>query len=278
MKAEIKKYFSLARLNKPWGVVLLAWPTLSALALVKASVTLWVVFLLGIVLTRSAGCVINDYADQWLDGQVSRTKDRPLVQGAISANAAICLFVSLMLLASLLLFFLPMRAKLLAVVASAMIVAYPYMKRFFLAPQLFLGLTFSLGIPMAYISVGKHMGVQGWGLFGLSVFWVVIYDTVYALSDRPDDEKLGVYSLAITLGAYVENFILYGYFMLWILWAFWGMTLSINGWFMLSWLVLGHNLYQQYMLVKKKAFFKAFLANQQAGCLVLLGIIGSMGW
>lgn len=276
MKAWVNKYCRLARLDKPWGAILLAWPTFIALTLVKAPIWLWGVFILGVILTRSAGCVINDYADQWLDGHVERTCFRPLVSGEVTAHQALVFFAILMLLASALLLFLPVKAKLLALLSALMIVVYPYTKRWFPLPQLFLGLTFSMGVPMAYFSHQQPMTLQGWGLFLLSAVWVVLYDTIYALADIKDDQKLRVHSMALSLGKYAKGFIVYGYALLWVLWGVWATSLPAFGYFTLPWLFLGINLWQQCTQIKDGQFFQAFLANQRAGGWLWLGVMLSV--
>lgn len=271
-KKDLTSYLALARLDKPWGIVLLAWPTLSALILTDTKdLKTWVVFILGIVLTRSMGCVINDYADIWLDGSVLRTKDRPLVSGKISPKQAIRFFLILAMVTSQLLWFLTFKAKVLAVLSMILLVCYPYSKRYIQAPQAFLGITFSMGIPLAYANASQVMDYQGIGLFVITVYWVIVYDVIYAMVDRADDKKMGVNSLALTLQDKVKPFIYYSYILIWILWGIWGLILAWP--FYIFWCLLGINYYYQIQEVKMGQCFKAFLQNQQAGCLVFLGVL-----
>nr|WP_272880544.1 4-hydroxybenzoate octaprenyltransferase [Candidatus Synchoanobacter obligatus] len=274
MGIQFGPYIRLARLDKPWGIVLLAWPTLSALVLTKASTpSLWILFIAGILLTRSAGCVFNDYADMWLDAKVSRTAQRPLVTGQVSPNQALIFFVCLMLSAATLLWFLPFKAQLCGLLSGILLSIYPYTKRYISTPQLFLGLVFSQGIPMAYLSTNTPIGAQAILFYAIVVLWVIIYDTIYALTDYQDDIHTSVGSTAIALGSYVFPFIQYGYIILILSWLLWGLTL--NGFFHLFLIPLAHNLYQQLKFVKQSYYFKAFLLNQSAGLYILIGIIVS---
>lgn len=267
----------LARLNKPWGIVLLAWPTLSALVLTQCrDIQTWLVFIVGIVLTRSAGCVINDYADQWLDGSISRTKERPLISGELTSFQALKFFVCLMLLNVLLLWFLNDLARILAVISGVLMCIYPYTKRFFLSPQAFLGVVFSMGIPIVYANANRGFDLEFWGLFLITVYWVVVYDTIYAMTDQEEDRKVGVYSMPLSLGRYSIVFVNYSYFLIWLLWGLWGMQLAWP--FYIVWLILGVSYYQQIQDINRAEYFKAFLRNQSAGCWVFFGICMSEIW
>lgn len=261
----------LARLDKPWGIVLLAWPTLSALVLTQTwDIQTWLVFSIGIVLTRSAGCVINDYADQWLDGSISRTKERPLVSGELTSLQALQWFGCLMLMSLLLLWFLNNQARVLAIMSGLLMCIYPYTKRFFVSPQSFLGIAFSMGIPIVYANANRGFDLGFWGLFLITVYWVIVYDTIYAMADQEDDRKVGVYSMALSLGRYGIGFVKYSYILIWVLWGLWGMQLAWP--FYMSWLVLGNSYYQQVQDINRAQYFKAFLRNQSAGCWVFVGI------
>lgn len=272
MGRKILAYWQLARLNKPWGIVLLAWPTVSALLLTNTvdKVT-WCVFILGIVLTRSAGCVINDYADQWLDGSVERTKSRPLPSGEVQSNEALVFFIVLMGFSALLLFFLNNAARIAAVVSGALLCIYPYTKRYIAMPQLFLGIVFSMGIPVVCLNQGYDMDIQIWVLLALNAYWVVVYDTIYAMTDQKDDQEMGACSMALYLGDNAIGFVQYSYIMIWVLWGIWGILLQWP--FYLCWLGVGINYYQQVALMHNKAYFKAFLLNQFSGSLIVLGIL-----
>jgi|AntRauTorckE5430_2_1112549.scaffolds.fasta_scaffold01227_7 4-hydroxybenzoate polyprenyltransferase len=268
-------YLQLARLDKPWGIVLLAWPTLTALCLVHTKdIGTWIVFILGIILTRSAGCVINDYADRWLDGRVSRTKNRPLANQSIHPYKALGFFTCLLACCSLLLFFLNLKAQILSIYSAILMMIYPYTKRFFFAPQAFLSIVFSLGIPIAYANANISLGWQGWGLFLITAYWVVVYDTIYALIDIEDDMKANVHTLAITLGKYAHAFIRYSYLLIWLLWGIWGVMLAWP--FYISWVFLGISYYQQIQDMTSQHYFNAFLKNQLAGLVLFLGVLLSI--
>lgn len=193
----------LMRLDRPVGILLLLWPTLCALFLAAKglpSLSLLVIFALGVVLTRSAGCVINDYADRWLDGQVERTKARPLARGALSGRAALVLFCVLMLAALALVSLTNRSTVLLAVGALLITVLYPYCKRYTYYPQAVLGAAFSMGIPMAFSASEQALGAQVWLLFCGNFLWTLAYDTLYGMVDRDDDLRMGARSTAILFG------------------------------------------------------------------------------
>jgi 4-hydroxybenzoate polyprenyltransferase len=277
---KIKPYLQLARLDKPWGMVLLAFPTLSALVMTMThfDATLCVVFVLGVVFTRSAGCVINDYADRWLDGEVARTQHRPLVSGTISPKQALWFLVVLGLACLSLLWFLPIPARVFALLAAGMIVLYPYTKRFLKAPQLFLGVVFSLGIPMAYLSQGMMMDLQGWGFLGNMIAWVVVYDTIYAMCDYRDDLVCGANTMAVALRGDISRFVGYGYGILSLSWIIWGNVYQMGGGYYIALVGVVYCYYLQYQLVVSKHYFQAFLLNTRGGLLlfsaVVLGVWG----
>ncbi len=194
----------LMRADRPIGWLLLLWPTLMALLLASEglpSLHLLVVFVGGVWLTRAAGCVINDYADRWLDSKVARTKKRPLVAGELSGRFALGLFASLMLVALLLVLTTNARTIGFSVIAVALAAAYPYMKRHTYLPQVWLGLAFSWGIPMAYTAVRDAWPPpEAWLLLCANVLWTTAYDTWYAMVDRDDDRKAGAKSTALLFG------------------------------------------------------------------------------
>jgi 4-hydroxybenzoate polyprenyltransferase len=193
----------LMRFDRPVGFLLLLWPTLAALFLAAKgmpSVKLLLVFTLGVVLTRAAGCVINDYADRWLDTQVERTRDRVLASGALSAKFALLLFAALMLIAFGLVCLTNATTIGLSVIALLIACAYPYCKRFTYYPQAVLGLAFSMGIPMAFSAHDQIPNAAGWLLFCGNFLWTLAYDTLYAMVDRDDDLQAGAKSTAILFG------------------------------------------------------------------------------
>ena len=199
----LQDYLQLMRLDKPVGTLLLLWPTLAALCMAAQGLPplhLVVIFTLGTFIMRSAGCVINDFADRKVDGFVERTKERPLVTGAISSQQALALFFGLIISAGLLLLFLNQTTQLLAFGGLALAIAYPFMKRSTHMPQVVLGAAFSWGIPMAWSAQGLAVPPESILMFCTSLLWIVAYDTLYAMVDRNDDLKVGIKSTAILFG------------------------------------------------------------------------------
>ena len=201
--ASLQDYLRLMRLDRPVGTLLLLWPTLAALVMAADGMpplTLIVIFTVGTFTMRSAGCVINDYADRNVDGAVKRTKDRPLVTGAINEQQALSLFIGLVTGSGLLILFLNTTTQLLAVVGLGLAVIYPFMKRHTHLPQVVLGAAFSWGILMAWSAQGLGVPSEAGLLFVGSLFWIVAYDTEYAMVDRDDDLIVGIKSTAILFG------------------------------------------------------------------------------
>ena len=199
----VNNYLALMRLDRPVGTLLLLWPTLAALCMAADGLpplSLIVIFTLGTFTMRSAGCVINDYADRNVDGHVKRTAQRPLATGAISTGHALWLFCILILFAGVLILFLNRATQLLAVGGLALAILYPFMKRWTHLPQVVLGAAFSWGIPMAWSAQQIAVPYQAWLMFVASLLWIVAYDTQYAMVDRDDDLKIGVKSTAILFG------------------------------------------------------------------------------
>jgi 4-hydroxybenzoate polyprenyltransferase len=198
------RYMRLMRLDSPIGIWLLLWPTLWALWIAsegRPAPAVFAIFVTGTVLLRSAGCVINDFADRKIDPEVRRTANRPIASGEVAPAEALILFVGLMLVAFGLVRTLNPLTVQLAIFGAVLTVIYPFMKRFIVAPQLVLGLAFAWGVPMAYAAeTGAYPPSAGWLLFLCALIWVVIYDTEYAMSDREDDLKLGIHSTAIWFG------------------------------------------------------------------------------
>jgi 4-hydroxybenzoate polyprenyltransferase len=200
---RLSLYASLLRLDKPVGTLLLLWPTLTALWIASSgrpALGLLAVFVIGTFLMRSAGCAINDAADFRYDAQVKRTAQRVVAQGLISPREAVAVSTLLAGLSALLLLFLNDEAMRLAIAAVAIAATYPLFKRFFPVPQLYLGVAFSFGIPMAFAAVQGEVPTIGWWLFLANNFWVVAYDTEYAMVDRDDDLRVGIKSSAIFFG------------------------------------------------------------------------------
>jgi len=203
LKARARAYGRLIRLDRPTGTLLLLWPTLFAIWLASDGVppgNLLLVFVAGTFLMRSAGCALNDFADRRVDARVKRTRDRPLAAGEIKPAEALAVAAALTAAAALLVFTLSPVVIGLAVLGAAAAAFYPFAKRLVSAPQLVLGVAFSWGVPMAYGALSDFGDVSLWMLWPLTYLWVVIYDTLYAMVDRDDDEKIGVPSTAILLG------------------------------------------------------------------------------
>ena len=202
---RIDAYERLMRLDKPIGTLLLLWPTLSALWLAAGGeprISLVLIFAVGTLVMRSAGCAVNDWADRDFDAHVARTASRPLATGIIAPWEALAVAAGGALVAFVLVLFTNRATMLWSVPALAIAVAYPFFKRFFAIPQAFLGIAFSFGIPMAYAAVQNRVPPIAWILLGINLFWVIAYDTEYAMVDRDDDVKIGIRTSALTFGRF----------------------------------------------------------------------------
>ena len=231
--AKARAYVQLTRLNRPIGIWLLLWPVLWALWLSSAgrpSQQVFIIFVLGVVLTRSAGCAINDFADRTLDGHVKRTRDRPLVTGQLDPIEAVALCVALALIALGLVLTLNKLTQLLALIGGFLLMTYPFLKRFFPIPQFYLGAAFTWSVPMAFAAQTGEVPRLAWLLFLAGLLWTMVYDTMYAMVDRDDDRKLGLRSSAILFGD-ADRFII-GVMQLMSLFALWlaGRELELGIW------------------------------------------------
>ena len=200
---RLRDYAQLMRLDRPIGILLLLWPVLWALWIAAAgrpALPVLLVFVAGVILMRSAGCVINDYADRKFDPQVERTRGRPLATGRVHAREALVLFVVLAFSALALVLFMNRLTILLSFVGAALAVSYPFMKRWTHLPQFYLGAAFGWGVPMAFAAQTGTVPADAWILFGATLCWAVAYDTAYAMVDREDDVRIGVKSTAILFG------------------------------------------------------------------------------
>lgn len=270
-------YRQLMRLDKPIGIYLLLWPTWWALWLAADGVppwSLWLVFTLGVVLMRSAGCVINDYADRNFDGAVSRTQQRPLAAGKVSAAEALQLFGCLLLLAASLLLLLNWQTALLSLGAVALAALYPFMKRYTHLPQLVLGAAFSWGMPMAFMAIQLQLPVVVWWLYLANLCWTVAYDTYYAMVDQPDDERVGIKSTAILFGrfGFAAVLLLQGLTLL-LLWYV-GVLAQLGLWYQLALLLCLPLFGYQFWLARQnlQGCFQAFLHNHYVGLLIFIGL------
>lgn len=200
---KLGAYLRLMRADRPIGWLLLLWPTWWGLWLAAGGVPDWhplVVFTLGVWLTRGAGCVINDYADRWLDGSVERTRSRPLVTGEVSGREALMLFVVLMLAAFALVLTLNRLAIWMSVIGVLLAASYPFLKRYTYLPQVYLGMAFGWGIPMGFAAIQGAVPTIAWLLYVANILWATAYDTWYAMVDREDDLRMGAKSTAILFG------------------------------------------------------------------------------
>jgi len=276
---RINQYERLMRLDKPIGILLLLWPTLWALWFSSLGNPDWMVvwiFVLGTVLMRSAGCVINDIADRHFDPLVARTKERPIAAGKVSVREALILFVVLVICSFCLI--LPFRSWSivgLSVIALFLAASYPFTKRFFAIPQAYLGVAFGFGIPMAYVAHLDMIPMVGWWLLLANIFWAMAYDTEYAMVDRADDLKIGIRTSAITFGRFDVLAVMLCYAATLALIALVGYTLH-RGWVFYAGLgvaavIAGYH----YMLIRQREparCFKAFLHNNWIGASLFAGI------
>jgi len=271
----------LMRLNKPIGIGLLLWPLLWALWIATGGhppLKILVIFVAGTVVMRSAGCVINDFADRDIDPHVKRTRDRPLAARRLSPYEALGLFIALLAVALWLVTRLDAKTVHYAVVGAALTATYPFMKRFFPLPQLYLGAAFGWAIPMVFVATLGAVPRVGWLLFVVAVLWAGVYDTIYAMVDRDDDLKLDVQSSAILFGDMDRAIIggMQAMVLLGLVSA--GQLMNLHWPFWLG-LACGAALfvYQQWLIRNRErdACFKAFLNNNGFGLIVFLGVIGS---
>ena len=272
-------YARLIRLDKPIGSYLLLWPTLWALAIAgNGSPDGWVlfVFVCGVLLMRSAGCAINDYADRDIDLQVTRTRERPLTSGKISAREALAVFAVLALLAFALVLTLNRLTILLSFVGIALAASYPFMKRYHYLPQVHMGAAFGWSVPMAYAAQTATLPKMAWLLYVATVVWATAYDTMYSMVDRDDDLKIGVKSTAILFGDYDRVMIglLQGLFVLAMALA--GIDLGFSAiYFVALGIAVMLLLYQQFLINDRvpEHCFVAFLNNHWVGAIVFAGIM-----
>jgi 4-hydroxybenzoate polyprenyltransferase len=272
-------YARLARLHQPVGIWLLLWPTLWALWIAgdgRPDQRVFLVLVLGTVVMRSAGCIINDFADRRIDPHVRRTSERPLATGEVSVVEALILFLGLMLIGLGLVLTLNRVTQGLAVLGALLTVVYPFSKRFLSTPQFILGIAFSWGVPMAFAAQLGTVPRIGWLLFLGTVIWGVIYDTEYAMADREDDLKIGVRSTAILFGDLDRLFVGALQLLFLVTLILVGRSAELGAWFLAGVSVAGAlTLYQQYLLRDRKPArcFAAFLNNVPLGACVFIGIL-----
>ncbi len=275
----LSPYLQLIRFDRPIGTLLLLWPTLWGLWIAAEGVPpikYLFIFGLGVFLMRSAGCVVNDIADKDFDGKVTRTKQRPLAVKDLPVKNAFVFFLILLLLAASLLLFLNKLAVIIAIIAAFFAITYPFMKRHTYLPQLYLGVSFALSIPMAFAQLRGAIPVEAWLLFIANVFWTTAYDTMYAMVDRKDDLKAGIKSTAILFGDldYIIIVIIQGMMLLVLLLL--GLKIEMNSpYYVALGLVVILFSYQNKLLKTRKLtnYFKAFLNNNWVGLLLFCGIL-----
>jgi len=278
VRKKIDAYIRLTRLDKPIGILLLLWPTLWALLIAgngrPDSFIVWL-FIVGTVLMRSAGCVMNDIADQKFDGYVERTQYRPLPNKEATKKEAYFLAAALSLLAFGLVNFLnPLTVK-LSFLALFLAITYPLTKRFFAMPQAYLGIAFGFGIPMAFAAINNDVPAVAWLLLLANVFWAVAYDTEYAMVDREDDLKIGIRSSAITFGRYDIIAVMMCYVATLLLLAVAGAYLQMGAYYYAGILAASCVAVYHYFLIKdrdRSNCFKAFLGNNWLGLSVFGGV------
>ena len=278
LKERLDAYEKLMRLDKPIGILLLLWPALWGLWLAAPGVLrvdILVIFVLGTILTRSAGCIINDYADRNFDPHVERTRNRPLAARRVTPTEALVLAAVLFLLAFALVLFLNRLTILLSFVALLLAVTYPFTKRFFDLPQAYLGIAFGISIPMAFAAYHGKIAPVAWAMLLGNVFWAIAYDTEYAMVDRDDDIRIGVKSSAILLGRHDVAAVMACHA------AFLGIMATVGAWMRLGvfyyvGLILAAGfVLHQYQLIRdrdQQKCFAAFLNNNWVGAAIFAGI------
>ncbi len=278
LRERLTLYVRLTRLDKPIGTLLLLWPTLTALWIASdgwPSALHLAIFLTGTLLMRSAGCAVNDVVDRDFDGHVKRTADRVVASGKVSPAEALLVALVLTLAAALLLIPLNVLSFALAVVGVVVASSYPLFKRFFPLPQAYLAIAFSFGIPMAFAAVLGDVTPIGWWLFTANLFWVVAYDTEYAMVDRDDDIRIGVRSSAILFGRADVAAVMASYAVCLSLLLVVSYSAKFGVPFLLGWLIaLGCAIYH-YRLIRGRGrddCFRAFRHNQWFGLAIFIGV------
>ncbi len=279
LKSAIWPYVTLMRLDRPIGILLLLWPTLGALWIAAEGfpdLTVLLVFILGVIIMRSAGCAINDFADRDIDGKVWRTESRPLATGQLQAKHALILFFILAIIAFCLVSLLNTMTIWLSLVAVFLAASYPFMKRFTHLPQLYLGIAFGWAIPMAFAAQTETIPTIAWLLFLANIIWTTVYDTFYAMADRDDDLLAGIKSTAVLFGdddLKIQGVLQASYILVMVLI---GKQLEMSWVYYLAVVVAaGFFVYQQYLSRHRdaKACLRAFLNNNWLGGCLFAGIV-----
>lgn len=276
---QLENYAYLVRLDRPIGILLLLWPTLWALWIAAEGLPhfgVLLVFVLGVVFMRSAGCAINDYADRKVDGHVQRTKTRPIVTGKVTPKEALWVFISLTLSAFLLVLFMNSLTIYLSFAGAALAASYPFMKRYHFLPQVHLGAAFGWSVPMAYAAQSNEITSVAWLLFLATVLWATAYDTMYAMADREDDIKIGVKSTAILFGD--ADRVIIGIVQAMLILTLWliGSRTGLGLFYYLSVVIASlFAIYQQFLIRDRipALCIQAFLNNNWFGMTIFIGIV-----
>lgn len=267
------------RADKPIGIYLLLWPTVWGLLWAADGIPPWhitAIFIGGVILMRSAGCVINDFADRKVDGAVERTKSRPIVSGEVSPNEALLLFSVLVVAAFLLVLFLNKSTIILSIAALILASLYPFMKRYTHFPQVALGAAFSWSIPMAFMAITNELPYWLWLIYVANLSWTIAYDTAYAMVDREDDIKIGVKSTAILFARFDLSIIVALNLTALLLLAYVGFITELHFSFYISLVCAGLLFVHQFRLIKtrqREACFSAFLHNHWVGLVIAVGLL-----
>jgi len=276
---KLYAYAQLMRFDRPIGFLLLLWPTLAALWVASDGfprVDLFLIFSLGVVVMRSAGCVINDYADQDFDGHVERTKNRPIVSGQVTPQEALMLLFCLLVIALILVLFINTTTLYWAMVGASLTIFYPFAKRFTWFPQAVLGVTFAWSIPMAFTATEVGVSELTWLIYFTNLIWIIMYDTIYAMVDREDDIAIGVRSTAILFGDADRMLIGVMQIMALIGMIIMGNSLGFGWVYSLSMALVCALFVWQQMLIKERQpaqCFRAFLNNNYVGIIWFLGVV-----
>jgi len=277
-RERLQQYWKLVRGDRPIGWLLLLWPTWWGLWVAAEGIPPWwtlIVFSLGVWLTRSGGCVINDYADRWLDPQVERTRDRPLASGKVGGREALVVFAVLMLAAFALVLTMNRLTIYMSFVGVLLAASYPYLKRYTYLPQVYLGLAFGWGIPMAFAAIRGEVPPIAWVLYGANILWATAYDTWYAMVDRDDDLRAGAKSTAILFGDMdlIAQGVLYAamFFALWLV----GRQAALGQAYWIGLGVAAVLVAYEFVIARHRErdrLFRAFLHNQWVGASIFAGI------
>lgn len=278
MRSQVSLYLDLIRWNRPAGWLLLLWPTLTALWMASKGFPGWhllCVFIAGTILMRSAGCCLNDVADKDFDKHVKRTAQRPVTTGALSSKEALVFGAILVILAFGLVLTTNTTTILWSFAALAVAIIYPYAKRFFAMPQAVLGIAFSFGMPMAFTAVQNNIPWMAWFLLAGNLFWVLAYDTEYAMVDRDDDLKIGMKTSAITMGKYDVAVVAMCYLVNLLFMAIAGVLYAYNAMFYMALIVALMQAIWHISIIwhrEREACFKAFRLNHWYGFAIFMGV------